>query len=101
MGDPVHRDGKNARVAENDLIKTFSGRIAFIRRIDVGGQSLSKQRHFFEELQRHLVSPIRTVAARQVVPEAIMPNAQGDLFREEIEQNGDCTAHAVFQGDRI
>ena len=97
VGNPVDRDGIDARVAEDDFIVAARGRVAVVSGAHIGGQDLADGREVLEELQGELVAAVLAVGAGLLVAEAIVADAAADLLGQPVEHPGGGLPHAVAQ----
>ena len=101
MGNPVHHDGVNPRIAEDDFVVALGGRIAVVGGLHVRCQDAANFGDGFKNLQGFDLAGFVALAAGLVVSQAVVADVVGDLFGEPVIQHGYGLTQIVFHVGRV
>lgn len=86
MSRPVNRDGKEPRVAEDDLVVAPGCRIAFVCGTHIRRQQSAQGGERFDEGDGDLLAAIFTADTGEIVADAVVTQGQRHLFREAFKE---------------
>ena len=101
MGHAVDRDGKEAGIAENNLVNTFGGGVALDSGTDVGCQDAAQSRQLLDKIGSRIKTALLTVQAIVMIAQAVMANRQDNLVTEHLMEDGKLLTEIVFKVDRV
>jgi hypothetical protein len=98
---PINSDGIDTRIAENNFIIAFGGRITLVGSPHISCQLFSNRGNLFQQFERQFMTLLLTLRTGLIISETIMPDTAADLFRQHIEKRSYRLSHAVAQVNRI
>ena len=97
MSEAEDQRCQQAGIAENHLVRTLGGRVAFKRCANVGGERRRHPRQGLDEGQRLVVAQGLATGAGQVVAPAVAADGHGDLVGNLFVEIGGLLADVVFE----
>ena len=101
MSDAIHGDGEKPRITEDDFIEALGGGISFIGRLNVRSKQDTQFGHAAEKADGGLLAALFAVCADLIVPDAVMPYGEHNLFGEGFKKSGQLLTEIVSHVDLI